>query len=217
MDSQGKAKVALTFALYQGEQLIRRDTIVQDIVKVGKDPRSHLRVDDELASRMHAVIEVASPTDITLIDLGNEPGTLVNGQRVNKCKIRPGDQIQIGSTLDSARERRSRSRERGERCAAARRDCFRLRAPPSQRAPRNRRRPAVPAGSAEPLRARLRRRRAAVRTLLPPLRRRSPIRSRRRRLLRGPIRSWRRPSPRRRMGSAPSPWTSIRTSRSPTR
>ena len=99
MDAQGKAKVALTFALYQGEQLIRRDTIAQDIVKVGKDPRSHLRIDDDLASRMHAVIEVASPTDITLIDLGNEPGTLVNGQRVNKCKIRPGDQVQIGSTL----------------------------------------------------------------------------------------------------------------------
>src|SRR5579859_5102123 len=99
MDSQGKAKVALTFALYQGDQLVRRDMIAQDIVKVGKDPRSHLRVDDELASRMHAVIEVASPTDITLIDLGNEPGTMVNGQRVNKCKIRPSDQIQIGSTL----------------------------------------------------------------------------------------------------------------------
>src|ERR1700730_9452438 len=99
MDNQGKAKVALTFALYQGDQLLRRDTIAQDIVKVGKDPRSHLRVDDDLASRMHAVIEVASPADITLIDLGNEPGTLVNGQRVNKCKVRPGDQIQIGSTL----------------------------------------------------------------------------------------------------------------------
>jgi len=102
---EGKGKVALTFALYQGEQLIRRDTVAQDIVKVGKDPRSHLRVDDELASRMHAVIEVASEGDITLIDLGNEPGTMVNGQRVNKCKVRQGDQIQIGSTtivLESA-------------------------------------------------------------------------------------------------------------------
>jgi FHA domain-containing protein len=96
---EGKAKVALTFALYQGDQLVRRDTIAQDIVKVGKDPRSHLRVDDDLASRMHAVIEVAGPNDITLIDLGNEPGTMVNGQRVNKCKVRPGDQIQIGSTM----------------------------------------------------------------------------------------------------------------------
>src|SRR5215831_4576237 len=95
---EGKQKVALTFALYQNDQLVRRETVTQDIVKVGKDAKSHLRVDDELASRMHAVIEVASPEDITLIDLGNEPGTMVNGARVNKCKISPGDQLQIGGT-----------------------------------------------------------------------------------------------------------------------
>jgi pSer/pThr/pTyr-binding forkhead associated (FHA) protein len=95
---EGKQKVALTFALYQHEGLVRRETVVQDIVKVGKDAKSHLRIDDELASRMHAVIEVASPEDITLIDLGNEPGTLVNGARVNKCKINPGDQLTIGGT-----------------------------------------------------------------------------------------------------------------------
>src|SRR5262245_57973695 len=95
---EGKQKVALTFALYQGDALVRRETVTQDIVKVGKDAKSHLRVDDELASRMHAVIEVASPDDITLIDLGNEPGTMVNGARVNKCKIGPGDQLQIGGT-----------------------------------------------------------------------------------------------------------------------
>src|SRR5882762_3257913 len=93
------AKAALTFAIYQADGAQRRETVTQDIVKVGKDPKSHLRVDDELASRMHAVIEVASPDDITLIDLGNEPGTIVNGARINKCKIQPGDQIQIGSTL----------------------------------------------------------------------------------------------------------------------
>src|SRR4051812_13238082 len=95
---EGKQKVALTFALYQNDALVRRETVTQDIVKVGKDAKSHLRVDDELASRMHAVIEVASPDDITLIDLGNEPGTMVNGARVNKCKINPGDQLQIGAT-----------------------------------------------------------------------------------------------------------------------
>jgi hypothetical protein len=94
-----KSKVALTFAIYFGQDFVRRETVAQDIVKVGKDPRSHLRVDDELASRMHAVIEVGGENDITLIDLGNEPGTLVNGQRVNKCKIRTGDQVQIGNTL----------------------------------------------------------------------------------------------------------------------
>ncbi len=92
------AKAVLTFALYSGETFERRETVTQDIVKVGKDPKSHLRVDDDLASRMHAVIEVAGPEDITLIDLGNEPGTLVNGARVNKCKLHVGDQIQVGNT-----------------------------------------------------------------------------------------------------------------------
>ncbi len=92
------SKAVLTFGVYQGEELVRRETVTQDIVKVGKDPKSHLRVDDEAASRMHAVVEVASPEDITLIDLGNEPGTLVNGARVNKCKLHVGDQVQIGGT-----------------------------------------------------------------------------------------------------------------------
>src|SRR5512145_2166568 len=93
------AKAVLTFALYQGDVLQRRDSVAQDIVKVGKDPKSHLRVDDDQASRMHAVIEVASPEDVTLIDLGNEPGTQVNGARVNKCKLHVGDQIIVGNSV----------------------------------------------------------------------------------------------------------------------
>ena len=88
------AKAVLNFAVYRDGALERRESIAQDIVKVGKDPKSHLRVDDDAASRMHAVIEVGGPEDITLIDLGNEPGTLVNGARVNKCKIHVGDRIE---------------------------------------------------------------------------------------------------------------------------
>jgi predicted component of type VI protein secretion system len=93
------AKAVLTFALYADNALQRRETVTQDIVKVGRDPRSHLRVDDEQASRMHSVIEVAGPDDITLIDLGNEPGTMVNGARVTKCKLHVGDQIRVGGTI----------------------------------------------------------------------------------------------------------------------
>jgi hypothetical protein len=92
------AKAVVTFATYQGGQLISRDSVTHDIVKVGRDPKSHLRVDDPAASRMHAVIEVASPAEITLIDLGNDPGTYVNGERINKCRLRVGDRIDIGNT-----------------------------------------------------------------------------------------------------------------------
>jgi hypothetical protein len=37
---ESKQKVALTFALYQNGALVRRETVAQDIVKVGKDPRA---------------------------------------------------------------------------------------------------------------------------------------------------------------------------------
>ena len=96
------AQVALTFALYRGEEFLRKETLTvgqPPAIKIGKDPRSHLRIDDEQASRMHAVIEVNSPSDLTIIDLGTELGTVVNGQRINKCKIRVGDQVQVGSVL----------------------------------------------------------------------------------------------------------------------
>lgn len=99
------AKAVLNFAIFRGDAFERRESIAQDIVKVGKDPKSHLRIDDDAASRMHAVIEVAGPDDVTLIDLGNEPGTMVNGARINKCKLHVGDRIQIGGTqimLESA-------------------------------------------------------------------------------------------------------------------
>jgi hypothetical protein len=95
---EAKQKIALTFALYQGEVLVRRETTTTDIVKVGRDPKSHLRVDDALACRMHAVIEAVGADCITLIDLGNEPGTMVNGERVSKRRIVPGDQLSVGGT-----------------------------------------------------------------------------------------------------------------------
>ncbi|MBM4374506.1 MAG: FHA domain-containing protein [Deltaproteobacteria bacterium] len=94
---EGKQKFALTFAFYQGEQLIRRETVAESVMKVGKDPKNHLRVDDEQAGRVHAVIEVQD--EVTLIDLGSDSGTLVNGTRVNKCKLQQGDQVQVGATL----------------------------------------------------------------------------------------------------------------------
>src|SRR5579859_1666563 len=97
MDATGKNKTTLTFSVASPSGT-RNEVVTQDIVKIGKDPKSHLRLDDEAASRMHAVVEVMGVDDITLIDLGNEPGTLVNGQRINKTKIKPGDEIRVADT-----------------------------------------------------------------------------------------------------------------------
>lgn len=92
------AKVSMTFRIYDGETLVRTETLAQDIIKVGKLPSSHLRIEDENVSRMHAVIEVTSPEEVYIIDLGSAAGTIVNGKKVNKGKLQNGDEIVLGGT-----------------------------------------------------------------------------------------------------------------------
>ncbi len=92
------SKVSMTFKIYQGETLVRTETLNQDIIKVGKLPSSHLRIEDENVSRMHAVIEVTSPDEIYIIDLGSASGTIVNGKKVNKTKLQNGDEVVLGGS-----------------------------------------------------------------------------------------------------------------------
>lgn len=90
-----KLVVPITFQIYQGDNLVRTETIAQSVIKIGRDQKSHLRLDDESVSRMHAVIE-AKPEEVQLIDLGS--GTFVNGSSVNKCALAGGEEIRIGNT-----------------------------------------------------------------------------------------------------------------------
>lgn len=96
--TQGNNKIPMTFHVYRGEELIRTEQLAQDIIKVGKLPSSHLRIDDDNVSRMHAVIEVTGPDEIFIIDLGSASGTIVNGKKVNKCKLQHNDEIVLGDT-----------------------------------------------------------------------------------------------------------------------
>lgn len=88
--------VPLTFEIHQGDQPVRSETLTQDVIKIGKLSSSHLRIDDESVSLMHAVIEIAGADDISIIDLGSSKGTLVNGQKVTKGKLKSGDEITLG-------------------------------------------------------------------------------------------------------------------------
>lgn len=89
-------KVPLTFKIFKGGVQIGEQTLSQDVIKVGKLSSAHLRIDDESVSRMHAYIQVAGPTEIYISDLGSAKGTVVNGQRVNKAKLKSGDRVKLG-------------------------------------------------------------------------------------------------------------------------
>ena len=47
---------------------------------------------------MHAVIEIVGADELYIIDLGSTKGTVVNGQKVNKCRLQSGDTIVLGNT-----------------------------------------------------------------------------------------------------------------------
>lgn len=91
--------VSITFHVIEGDAVARSETFSQDVIKIGKLESSHLRIDDEAVSRMHAVVEVSGPDEVFIIDLGSASGTIVNGQKVNKAKLNSGDQIQLGATV----------------------------------------------------------------------------------------------------------------------
>ncbi len=76
----------------------RTETVDREIIKIGRLASCQLRIDDELAARMHAVIEVERGVP-TIIDLGSRSGTFVNGEQVSRRELRPGDRIQIGRTV----------------------------------------------------------------------------------------------------------------------
>ncbi len=92
------APIPIQFQIYKGDQLVREEILNEPVIKIGKLASSHLRLEDETVSRMHAVVEVTGPGEIQLIDLGSTRGTTVNGERINKAILKSGDQVQFGDT-----------------------------------------------------------------------------------------------------------------------
>src|SRR5512146_1525010 len=95
----------VTLNVYRGEDLVRSESFTRDIIKIGRLASAHLCLEDDRVSRIHSVIEVAPGGHISIIDMGSAEGTFVNGKRVSKGPLRPGDEIKLGGlriVLDAA-------------------------------------------------------------------------------------------------------------------
>lgn len=88
---------ALSFAVRDGAGE-RIENLQLEVIKIGKLSSTHLRLADEGASRMHAVIE-NNETEVVIVDLGSATGTRVNGHKVNKQALSDGDEIRISDSV----------------------------------------------------------------------------------------------------------------------
>ena len=62
---------------------------------VGRDPGCDIVLNDSKCSRRHAVVE-DGPEGLVIRDSGSANGIYVNGRKVEKSALRPGDTVRLG-------------------------------------------------------------------------------------------------------------------------
>jgi len=75
----------------------RPHVVTEPVVVLGRSRDAGIRVPDANVSRRHAELRQEGPT-YSIIDLGSTNGTIVNGKRVDRARLRDGDRIVLGST-----------------------------------------------------------------------------------------------------------------------
>jgi len=65
------------------------------IKTIGRAPRADFIVDATLVSRIHCRL-TAGATELEMLDLESTNGTFVNGQRVLRAALKPGDRLGVG-------------------------------------------------------------------------------------------------------------------------
>ncbi len=77
----------------------RHVALDQPLISIGRRRDNHIVLDDSRVSRVHCQIRRRYGRWV-LFDLGSSAGTLVNGEAVDECVLRPGDVISLaGVTL----------------------------------------------------------------------------------------------------------------------
>lgn len=65
---------------------------------IGRDPKSHIVIEDKSVSRKHAAI-VKKGSEYLLRDMGSTNGIFVNNLKMERAVLRSGDIFQIGSCV----------------------------------------------------------------------------------------------------------------------
>jgi FHA domain len=102
MGEQGS--IPTTFKIYLKDETGRKNFIKeisfdQKVIKVGKGDAADLKLEDDTVGLMHAFIQSNDEQEIFISDVVSQAGTIVNGEKVSKTKLKPNDEILLGNSL----------------------------------------------------------------------------------------------------------------------
>ncbi len=95
LPSPGQEQGAWQLVIRRDGQVVSEKSVDPSVTKIGRGERCHISLDDPKVSRMHAVIEREND-ELTIVDLGSNEGTLVDGKKVTKARLVQGDRVAIG-------------------------------------------------------------------------------------------------------------------------
>lgn len=90
---------AVQLTIVTGEQAGRAVDLDDSSMVIGRATGTGLMLRDANVSRRHAVMRRLDDGTVELRDLGSANGTWVNGERIETCILRGGEQVQLGDTV----------------------------------------------------------------------------------------------------------------------
>src|SRR5579872_7100248 len=81
-----------------GNSLLKEVAVGVKEVSIGRSPDNAMVIDNPAVSHYHARV-FNEEGRLTLQDFGSLNGTFVNGQRVNRTTLKPGDQVMVGKHM----------------------------------------------------------------------------------------------------------------------
>jgi transcriptional regulator with GAF, ATPase, and Fis domain len=69
------------------------------VITIGRSSENHVQIDDLNSSRHHCEIHESTAGAFELVDKDSRNGVFVNGHRVHRGPLEPGDKLEIGTTV----------------------------------------------------------------------------------------------------------------------
>ena len=83
----------------QGPDQGKRFFLTRTPARIGREKSNLVNLSDQEVSRCHAELILAESGAYKILDLGSANGTFLNGQPVTNASLKPGDVIQVGSSI----------------------------------------------------------------------------------------------------------------------